>query len=139
MYLYVSRFSYLEFKTLKKEHNILIFCLFLVTPIRNAAKPNGFLIKDFTVEKNSDTNWTISLLPANCGSPLPLLAVKDSIRMENGDASRATYTKDGLTSSVLVRQEQEASPPIEGTFDIIYNGTLITGGYYVLVYGPICE
>ena len=104
---------------------------FSVRPIKNAAKPNGFLIKDFTVEKNSDTNWTISLLPANCGSPLTLLAVADAILERNSNADYATYTKNGLNSSVLVKREQEASPPIEGTFDIIYNGIMITGVYYV--------
>ena len=104
---------------------------FSVIPIKNAAKPNGFLIKDFTVEKNSDTNWTICLLPANCGSPLTLLAVADAILQGNNNADNATYTKDGLNSSVLVKREQEASPPIEGTFDIIYNGIIITGGYFV--------
>lgn len=101
---------------------------FSVIPIRNAAKPNGFLIKDFKVEKNSDTNWTICLLPANCGSPLPLLAVADAIRGGSGDADRATYTKDGLNSSVEVKREQEASPPIQGMFDITYDGIVITGG-----------
>ena len=107
-------------------------------PVRNAAKPNGFLIKDFKVEKNSDTNWTICLLPANCGSPLPLLAVTDAIRVGNGDADSATYTKDGLNSSVQVEREQEASPPIEGTFDITYHGIAITGGYNVVLYVGNC-
>lgn len=112
----------------------MILCLFSVIPTRNAAKPNGFLIKDFTVEKNSDANWTISLLPANCGSPLPLLEVADAIHEGNGDAFSATYTKDGLNSSAQVKREQEASPPVEGTFDIIYNGITITGGCYVVVH-----
>ena len=83
---------------------------------------------------DSRWNWTISLLPANCGSPLPLLAIADASREGNSDAVSATYTKDGLNSSVQVKREQEASPPVEGTFDIIYNGITITGGYYVTVH-----
>lgn len=77
---------------------------------------------------NSETNWTISLQPANCGSPLPLLAIADTIRGENDEADHATYRVDGLNSSAQVKRVQEASPPIRGTFDIEYNGILITGG-----------
>ena len=62
-----------------------------------------------------------------------MLAVADAVREGNGDAVSATYTKNGLNSSVQVKREQEASPPVEGTFDIIYNGVIITGRYYVLV------
>ena len=100
-----------------------------MTPTSSGAMPNGFLIKDFRVEKTTEKNWTVSLLPANCGSPLPLFAVVGAIRGENGNSDDVTYTVDGLNSSVRVKRVQEASPPIQGTFDIQYDGHVIEGKY----------
>lgn len=113
--------------------------LFSVTPISNAAKPNGFLIKDFAVEMNSETNWTISLQPADCGSPLPLLGIVDTVRGENDDDDHATYRVNGLNSSAQVKRVQEASPPIRGTFDIEYNGILITGGWEMPLFTSLLD
>ena len=70
--------------------------------------PNGFVIKDFQVEQTGN-NWTISLLPAKCGSPLPLLAVVDALE-GNSSKDKATYTVKGLTSNVQITRIQKASP-----------------------------
>lgn len=97
-----------------------------VSRISSGAKPNGVLIKDVQVEKN-DKNWTISLLPANCGSPLPLLSIVRATRRENGNRDEATFSFKGLTSSIQMMRIQRASPPVRGTFHITYNGKIISG------------
>ena len=105
---------------------VCLLLLFLVKRISSGAKPNGFLIKDFKVEK-SGTNWTISLLPAKCGSPLPLLSVVDAVRGENANHDSAELTVKGLTSNVTVTRLQRASPRVRGTFNIEYNGKIVNG------------
>ena len=98
-----------------------------VTPTGLGVRPNGFIIKDFQVEKN-DKNWTISLLPANCGSPVPLLAVVDAIRGNNSNRDNAVFTAKGLTSNTTVTRIQGASPRVRGTFNITYKGKVVKGG-----------
>ena len=99
-------------------------------PVSSGAMPNGFIIKDYKIEKTTETNWTISLLPANCGSPMPLFSVVEHTGNENGSPDDVTYTTPGLNSSVRVRRVQEASPPIEGMFDIEYRGNVIKGEWF---------
>ena len=112
-----------------------VVCCFMypflsVRPVSSGAMPNGFIIKDYKIEKTTETNWTISLLPANCGSPMPLFSVVEHTRNENGSPDDVTYTTPGLNSSVRVRRVQEASPPIEGMFDIEYRGNVIKGEWF---------
>lgn len=99
---------------------------FTVTRKTSGAMPNGFVIKDFQVEQTGN-NWTISLLPAKCGSPLPLLAVVDALE-GNSSKDKATYTVKGLTSNVQITRIQKASPRVRGTFEIEYNGKVLRGG-----------
>lgn len=107
-----------------------MYPFFSVRPVSSGAMPNGFIIKDYKIEKTSETNWTISLLPANCGSPMPLFSVVEHNGNENGSPDDVTYTTPGLNSSVRVRRVQEASPPIEGMFDIEYRGNVIKGEWF---------
>ena len=107
-----------------------MYPFFSVRPVSSGAMPNGFIIKDYKIEKTTETNWTISLLPANCGSPMPLFSVVEHTRNENGSPDDVTYTTPGLNSSVRVRRVQEASPPIEGMFDIEYRGNVIKGEWF---------
>ena len=100
---------------------------FTVTRKTSGAMPNGFVIKDFQVEQTGN-NWTISLLPAKCGSPLPLLAVVDALK-GNSSKDKATYTAKGLTSNVQITRIQKASPRVRGTFEIEYNGKVLRGGW----------
>lgn len=100
-----------------------------VTRTRVGARPNGFIIKDFHVEKN-DKNWTISLLPANCGSPVPLLAVVDAIRGNNSGRNSAVFTAKGLTSNATVTRIQKASPRVRGTFNITYKEKVVKGRWH---------
>ena len=99
---------------------------FTVTRKTSGAMPNGFVIKDFQVEQTGN-NWTISLLPAKCGSPLPLLAVVDALE-GNSSKDKATYTVKRLTSNVQITRIQKASPRVRGTFEIEYNGKVLRGG-----------
>lgn len=99
-----------------------------VTRTRNAAKPNGFIVKEFSIAK-SDKNWTISLLPGNCGSHIPLLAVVNADRNADSTRDSAVFTKKGLNSSALVTRLQKASPRVRGTFNIHYHGKVVTGKY----------
>ena len=107
-----------------------MYPFFSVRPVSSGAMPNGFIIKDYKIEKTTESNWTISLLPANCGSPMPLFSVVEHTRNENGSPDDVTYTTPGLNSSVRVRRVQEASPPIEGMFDIEYRGNVIKGEWF---------
>ena len=107
-----------------------MYPFFSVRPVSSGAMPNGFIIKDYKIEKTTETNWTISLLPANCGSPMPLFSVVEHTGNENGSPDDVTYTRPGLNSSVRVRRVQEASPPIEGMFDIEYRGNVIKGEWF---------
>lgn len=107
-----------------------MYPFFSVRPVSSGAMPNGFIIKDYKIEKTTETNWTISLLPANCGSPMPLFSVVEHTGNENGSPDDVTYTTPGLNSSVRVRRVQEASPPIEGMFDIEYRGNVIKGEWF---------
>ena len=100
----------------------------LATPTRSPVMPNGLIIKDFAVEKTSERNWTICLLPGNCGFPLPLIDVEGTSRGETSTDNSALLTLEGLKSTVQVRQIQEASPPIQGAFDIeCGNGKVVQG------------
>lgn len=108
-----------------------------VTRTRNAAKPNGFIVKEFSIAKN-DKNWTVSLLPGNCGSHLPLLGVVNADRNADSTRDSAVFTKKGLISSALVTRLQKASPRVRGTFNIQYDGKVVTGKYIKCCYVNQC-
>ena len=108
-----------------------------VTRTRNAAKPNGFIVKEFSIAKN-DKNWTISLLPGDCGSHIPLLAVVNADRNADSTRDSAVFTKKGLNSSALATRLQKASPRVRGTFNIHYHGKVVTGKYIKRSYVNHC-
>ena len=108
-----------------------------VTRTRNAAKPNGFIVKEFSISKNGK-NWTISLLPGNCGSHLPLLGVVNGDRNADSTRDSAVFIKKGLNSSALVTRLQKASPRVRGTFNIQYDGKVVTGKYIKCCYVNQC-
>ena len=77
------------------------------------SKPNGALIKSVTVTSPSVGVYEITLVPHECGNNLPpLMAISSQI-------------VTGGTVDVTVNQQ--ASPPLTGTFDVTFNGHSKTG------------
>ncbi|XP_056378576.1 fibrocystin-L-like isoform X2 [Hyla sarda] len=95
-------------------------------PIVNRRRPalseNGVFIQDVSVTKSvvtSESQYTITITPYNCGYNFPLFAPAFSEKVFNSSNS-AIYSISPATQnvSVQINRTQVASPPIGGTFGI---------------------
>lgn len=97
---------------------------------RGSAKPGGFLIEGFEVEKKSETEWEISLSPADCGFNLPTIQFNETEEVGNNNNNNSiTFRGQGLKSSINVTRIQFATPPISGSFVLSYQNKVSKGMY----------
>lgn len=69
--------------------------------------PRGYLLNDVTVTSAAAGEYTVQLYPVNCSYPFSVMSVR------NGQAP--------------VSRVESASPPVTGTFDLMYNSQTIRG------------
>ncbi|XP_028395269.1 fibrocystin-L-like [Dendronephthya gigantea] len=94
-----------------------------VSKMRKAAKPNGHWISDASVTKTSSKEFTVSMSPAKCGDGIPLLEVVGAQRKGDKDDASFNFTEFG--SSIEIKREKAASPPLTGVFDISHQNTTV--------------
>ena len=97
---------------------------------RPAAKPNGHWISEFSIVKSSNV-ITVSMLPSKCGDNIPLFDVIGA--QSTGNKQERNYYFTEFHSAVTVKRELAASPPVTGTFDILYQNKAIQGTLYATV------
>ena len=89
------------------------------------SKPNGALIESVIVTSSSAGVYDITLVPHECGNNFPLY----------------TPVTGQLTSvaTVEVVRIDTASPPLTGTFKVIFGGEESPGKCYFFWYGIACK
>ena len=88
------------------------------------------MIKSFDVQKIGSAVWAIHLTPAHCGTNIDKITIVDAVRVRrNASNDVTTYRPVNHTSSslVTVTRDQKATPPIGGTFDIVFQGKELSG------------
>ena len=97
----------------------------LVLNRKAAAHPNGHWIKEFSVDKLSETSFKLKMKPAYCGNDIPLISVEGVPRTDGDEQSSFNFTDIGAT--ITVTRNKAASPPLTGTFDITFENKTIKG------------
>lgn len=98
---------------------------FSVLKKRQAAKPNGHWIYAFSVTKVSSSEVTIKMSPAKCGDHIPLLDIVGARKTHGVDETSFHFTE--FNSAITVTRKRAASPPITGTYDILYQNKKLQG------------
>lgn len=115
--------AFLKEKLSFQRDKTIIFIL--VSKMRKAAIPNGHWISDVSVAKTSSKEFTVTMSPAKCGDNLPLLSVVGA--QNKGDKDDASFNFTEFGSSVRIKREKAASPPLTGIFDISQLNTSVKG------------
>ncbi|XP_053372863.1 fibrocystin-L-like [Mercenaria mercenaria] len=97
---------------------------------RRPARPNNAIINDVTVSSASSTEYTVTLKPFECGNEFPLFELANG-RVTSGKlsypSSSVTSTLYNGNGAISVTRTSEASPPVTGMLDVMFNGKTKTG------------
>ena len=92
---------------------------------RVGAKPNGYWISEFSVEKPSPNKWTIAMHAGKSGHNLPLIEVYGA--QKSGGSEKKMFRFPEFNSNITITRDLAASPPLTGTFDITFQNKTIRG------------
>ena len=97
-----------------------------MTKRRVCAKPNGYWIDEFSIQKTDQHNWTLAMTVTSCGNNIPLINIVGG-EPSNENADNKMYHLNN--ANFLVSRNLAASPPITGTFDLSFLNNTINGMY----------
>ena len=101
-----------------------------VKRILPASKPGGNIIESVNVQKLGPSVWSVSLVPASCGTGIGLLQVAEAnVVSGNTSSDQAIFQPINGTanSNILVSRDQASTPPIGGTFDLLLENEEVKG------------
>ena len=93
--------------------------------MRKVAKPNGHWISEVSVNKQSASEFTITMSPVNCGDNLPLFAIAGAQASGSQDDRNFNFTE--FTSEIRIQRKKAASPPLTGMFDLSHLNKTVHG------------
>ena len=97
-----------------------------------AAEPGDNTLEDVTVQSLGPRAWSVSLIPASCGTGIELLQIAEATVVSGNTASdQAVFRPINASEScnIVVSRDQASTPPVGGTFDIFLENEKVKGKF----------